>query len=153
MFYWLQILIRIRRFQKFFPLLLKSIWRTVLVKSPGSMLVNFWGVDSGLFVLWLLCFHHEHSFASPRPGDHGVVVSASCQSVCFCCLEPLAHQLSTFPMLADVMQRMLTLLEPELTLSCEEISVLWSFTMLLFHNVKSLKALVWMVAKCTGVQD
>lgn len=153
MFYWLQILIRIRRFQKFFPLLLKSIWRTVLVKGPGSMLVNFWGVDSGLFVLWLLCFHHEHSFASPRPGDHGVVVSASCQSVCFCCLEPLAHQLSTFPMLADVMQRMLTLLEPELTLSCEEISVLWSFTMLLFHNVKSLKALVWMVAKCTGVQD
>ena len=153
MFYWLQILIRIRRFQKFFPLLLKSIWRTVLVKGPGSMLVNFWGVDSGLFVLWLLCFHHEHSFASPRPGDHGVVVSASCQSVCFCCLEPLAHQLSTFPMLADVMQRMLTLLEPELTLSCEEIPVLWSFTMLLFHNVKSLKALVWMVAKCTGVQD
>lgn len=153
MLYWLQILIRIRRFQKFFPLLLKSIWRTVLVWGPGTMLVNFWGVDSGLFVLWLLCSHHEHSFASLRPGDHGAVVSASCQSVCFCCLEPLAHQLSSFPMLADVMQRVLTLLEPQLTLSCEEISVLWSFTMLLFHNVKSLKALVWMVAKCTGVQD
>ena len=152
MLYWLQILIRIRRFQKFFPLLLKSIWRTVLVKSPGSMLVNFWGVDPGLFVLWLLCSHHEHSFASLRLGDHGAVVSASCQNVCFCCLEPLAHQLSSFPMLADVMQGIPTLPEPELTLSCEEISVLWSFTVL-FHNVKSLKALVWMVAKCTGVQD
>ena len=91
------------------------------MKSPGSML-NFWGVDPGLFVLWLLCSHHEQSFASLRLGDHGALVSASCQNVCLCCLEPLAHQLSSFPMLADVMQRIPTSPGTELTLICEEIS-------------------------------
>lgn len=85
--------------------------------------------------------------------DYGAILSARNPNVCFCCLEPWAHQLSCFLALLDVTQRIPVLAEPELTLTCGELSVLWSFTMLLLQAVKSLKASVSMVAKCTGIQD
>lgn len=115
--------------------------------------MNFWGVDPGLFVLWLSFSHLECAFASMSLGDYGSVLSAWNQNVCFCCLELLARQFSSFPVLVDVIQRISMLAETELAFICGEFFILWSFTMLLLYNVKSLKALVWMVAKCIGIQE
>lgn len=67
--------------------------------------------------MWLSFSHHKCTFASMSLGDYVVVLSAWNQNVWFCCLEPLAHWLSSFSVLADAMQRIPMLAKPELTLT------------------------------------
>lgn len=127
--------------------------RTVLVERHGPMLDEFLRCWSKAVCFVALIFSSWMHLCKHEPWRLWFCPLCLDQNVCFCCLELLAHYFSSFPGLVDVIQRISMLAEPELALICGEFFILWSFTMLLLYNVKSLKALVWMVAKCIGIQE
>lgn len=153
MFCQLQVLIRVWRFRKVFPgRFWRVCWRLFSWGGLSPCRMNFWDIDPGLFVLWLSFSHYECTFASLALDVMILSFLLRIRMSVFATLNQWLTNLAASPCLWMLYTETWAGTDrPNSYL--QEFSILWSFTVLLFYNVKSLKALAWMVAKHIDIQD